>query len=609
MESFRKAFSTNVEKKLKSTGTSFKSTGTSILKAHPKPDTTSGNQSVIPPDIQRKLRFSEGTEDKLVNNNKKNGNDWDHDSLIIELEEGRRHSEKSTSNLFPAHHHQPSAGSLISSGTHSKTVLSTDKQRRERYDVKQNTNAINKEVQYRLTAITPREIHRRRSRSIRESMTKNNIGKNSNSVGSSLEQCIDDSTNNNKDNNNSKNNNNNAAATIGSSLLASITFKLNQLKARIIDGIAEIAIITLSQRKRRSSNGLLNKYLFWTFRSRFLTVFFSAVFAFYSITLLFAIFIYWLGINHSKCIHVNGEDFGADTDAPFTDAFALSWTTFTTVGYGSIHPGTSITIGPSYNVAKECTGIMIVTAMEAFVGILFSATFGAIFFAKVTRVSAFAQISFSDAIIVKYSTGLTGQQDDDDNDENDDGVSSEDDVSTSSLTYKRSKLPCPFFEFRIANRLHRTRGGEIIDASINIVASIDEKQAAAQLRGVKTVDINRGTGARGRRRNRAKKAVRNYNNNNIMSPIIGGFSRQQSGADRDLFRNDINIKQAKDAARRMVLSYTSKQAAAAAAASAGLNLEEENKGADSIPKRVFAKLHVESQEHPFFNVRIHIIQQ
>ncbi|OEU06882.1 hypothetical protein FRACYDRAFT_213539 [Fragilariopsis cylindrus CCMP1102] len=389
-------------------------------------------------------------------------------------------------------------------------------------------------------------------------MTKNNIGKNSNSVGSSLEQCIDDSTNNNKDNNNSNKKNNNAVANSGSSLLASISFKLSQLKARIIDGIAEIAIIALSQRKRRSSNGLLNKYLFWTFRSRFLTVFFSAVFAFYSITLLFAIFIYWLGINHSKCIHVNGEDFGADTDAPFTDAFALSWTTFTTVGYGSIHPGTSITIGPSYNVAKECTGIMIVTAMEAFVGILFSATFGAIFFAKVTRVSAFAQISFSDAIIVKYSTGLTGQQDDDDNDENDDGVSSEDDVSTSSLTYKRSKLPCPFFEFRIANRLHRTRGGEIIDASINIVASIDEKQAAAQLRG-------------------------------------------QSGADRDLFRNDINIKQAKDAARRMVLSYTSKQAAAAAAASAGLNLEEENKGADSIPKRVFAKLHVESQEHPFFN--------
>ena len=94
-----------------------------------------------------------------------------------------------------------------------------------------------------------------------------------------------------------------------------------------------------------------------------------------------------------------------------------------------------------------------------------------------------------------------------------------------------------------------------------------------------------------------------------MSPITGGLSRRQSGVDRDLFRNEINIKQAQDAARKMVMSYTSEQAAAAAA-SAGLNLEEEaNKDGNSIPKRVFAKLHVESQEHPFFNVRIQISQQ
>merc|ERR1712238_540858 len=97
-----------------------------------------------------------------------------------------------------------------------------------------------------------------------------------------------------------------------------------------------------------------------------------------------------------------------ETPTPWVDAFSLSWTTLTTVGYGLVYPGTSTSItsdsnntvdigaSSSYNLAKECTGITIVTTMEAFVGILFAALFGAIFFAKVSRVSSFAQVTFSD---------------------------------------------------------------------------------------------------------------------------------------------------------------------------------------------------------------------
>ena len=63
-------------------------------------------------------------------------------------------------------------------------------------------------------------------------------------------------------------------------------------------------------------------------------------------------------------------------------------TTFTTVGYGLVFPATSATVMNS----RACMGISILTTLEAFVGILFSSFWGAIFFSKISRVSSHAQV-------------------------------------------------------------------------------------------------------------------------------------------------------------------------------------------------------------------------
>ena len=98
------------------------------------------------------------------------------------------------------------------------------------------------------------------------------------------------------------------------------------------------------------------------------------------------------------------------------------------VGYGLVFPGTSATARNT----RECTAITIVTCLESFVGILFASFWGAIFFSKVTRLASYAQVNFSDVIIVKYGTGITGVDPDEEED------SSEDEEKASSEFYHPS---------------------------------------------------------------------------------------------------------------------------------------------------------------------------
>lgn len=82
-------------------------------------------------------------------------------------------------------------------------------------------------------------------------------------------------------------------------------------------------------------NSFVTKYLHWTFRQSFSAVFFSAAIGFFSLTLAFGLLILWIGQYQPECIHVNGENFsnytGATVWRDFGDAYALSWTSFSTV--------------------------------------------------------------------------------------------------------------------------------------------------------------------------------------------------------------------------------------------------------------------------------------
>lgn len=225
-------------------------------------------------------------------------------------------------------------------------------------------------------------------------------------------------------------------------------------------------------------------------------------------------------------------------------------------GYGLIFPATSTTTGE----VRQCTGITILTCAESFVGILFASVCGAIVFAKVTRIASFAQVIFSEGIVIRYGDGVSNV----DNDENSDN---EEAVKSEEITL--SKLPCPLLEFRVINRLHAELGGEIIDATMNIVASIDEKQASHALRN--SANNTRRRGKKGKRRRGVSK--RKLQSSADFTPV----SQRKYNSVRDSLSTMF----------------------ASAAHKNNQRMDEDPTGM-IVPRRIFAKLEIESPEHPFF---------
>jgi hypothetical protein len=111
--------------------------------------------------------------------------------------------------------------------------------------------------------------------------------------------------------------------------------------------ISRILGLQLSKEMRQNADKHLYKpskrlyaYVGWTFHSSFLEVFFSFLAIFVVLCVIFALFLLWAANRAPECIVVSGEEFGTNPDTKFYDAFALSWTTFTTVGYGNIYTAT-----------------------------------------------------------------------------------------------------------------------------------------------------------------------------------------------------------------------------------------------------------------------------
>ena len=86
---------------------------------------------------------------------------------------------------------------------------------------------------------------------------------------------------------------------------------------------------------------------------------------------------------------------------------------------------------------------------------------GAIFLSKVTRVSSFAQVSFSDPILIRYGSGVGGTIEEEEDDDDDDSVGNKEKKTPAS---GKSNIPIPVLEFRVVNRLSHHKKGEIIDA-------------------------------------------------------------------------------------------------------------------------------------------------
>lgn len=146
-------------------------------------------------------------------------------------------------------------------------------------------------------------------------------------------------------------------------------------------------------------NTYIVKYVNWSYTSGFLVVFVSFLAVFLFIVFVFGLFLKWAGEAQPHCIIVAGEKFGTNDGTTLADAFALSWTTFTTVGYGAVYTAT----GNDENFSQHsCALITILCTAESFIGLLYAGVCTAIMFGKIGRIQSHAQVTFSDAMCVEY---------------------------------------------------------------------------------------------------------------------------------------------------------------------------------------------------------------
>lgn len=209
-------------------------------------------------------------------------------------------------------------------------------------------------------------------------------------------------------------------------------------------------------------------YLNWTSKAAFLSVFISFLVVFVALVMVFGFFLKLGGQRYPGCIIVADDQFGSVSNSDFADAFSLSWTTFTTVGYGAIYVAT----GVDYNKQEDCTLIQFLCIVESFFGLIFSGMCTAIMFGKIGRIQSHAQVKFSEAICVVFAKKKNDGHQCNYCDVNRKKVigNDKDNIPQDSPT---SILACPELRIQMVNKLFNDTGGEIFDASLKLLATHD----------------------------------------------------------------------------------------------------------------------------------------
>ncbi len=208
----------------------------------------------------------------------------------------------------------------------------------------------------------------------------------------------------------------------------------------------------------------------WMLSTNFLSFFIFSCIVFITSTFVFALIIMAITFVEPKCVTSNIFESSSEFPAGFNDAFSLSWTTFSTVGYGVISPSTSTKFQDQmdrFDDSGGCAFMSIILSFEALVGILFVSYAGAIMYVKLIQFQSNAQVAFSNVILVKYGKGVEAADVDDDS-----SVDSEDEAKQ-----MMNKIPFPVLIFRLVNLLNSTKNGEIVEAHVNTVATVNLKNA------------------------------------------------------------------------------------------------------------------------------------
>ncbi len=272
---------------------------------------------------------------------------------------------------------------------------------------------------------------------------------------------------------------------------------------------------------------------------------------------------------------------------------------------------------------KRCTFIAFITSVEALVGVIFAGFVGAIIFAKVTRITQRARVKFSDPLLVKYGEGVESYSGID-SDESPDGEDMKEIADRSSdepgekshqvkakfqnLVRKAARSNTfPVLEFRIANELNDTVGGEIIDAKVNAVVIVESKKSNDEVSNdlARQIELNR-------KKRAAKEAGAKMRKSIAMKTVNTVPQSTRSDSTRSVESVDSTSTADETASLR---STKNKNALAASAILQGLNplvsgvqntlglqkmkIDEET-NSSIVPRMVFSKLELDNSEHPFF---------
>jgi len=203
--------------------------------------------------------------------------------------------------------------------------------------------------------------------------------------------------------------------------------------------------------------------LLWFYKTTFIRMILAFVAIYFFLIFLFAII---LNLAASWAFHLREEICitGFELERVLTSSsnwdvtFELSWTTFSTVGYGTTSVPANI----------DCQGVRYLLTCVAFFGVIYSGFCAAVLFNKIQRLHQRAHVTFGSCVCLIYGSGLTR------------GIMSfEEDVEDQALPqhgqdFVDNPIGCPYLEFRCVNDRAVQGGGEVIRSSLECMIFVLE---------------------------------------------------------------------------------------------------------------------------------------
>jgi len=230
------------------------------------------------------------------------------------------------------------------------------------------------------------------------------------------------------------------------------------------------------------------RYIDWTFPASFTAVVTSFLLFYFTICVIFGLLLLAASRQYPECVVASGAPFGETPHTAFSDAVALSWTTFTTVGYGMTYTSTASDFGGT--APHQCSLVVFLCTTEAFGGLLFAGMCAAILFGKVNRVQSHANLIFCNAVCLQYEEADDYCQENNIDSERSQGLSTpvapcpvpipvlKDEEN--QLSVEKHKWPqsvrfvdqfngCPILKFQVVNELCNIEGGELVDCMMKVI--------------------------------------------------------------------------------------------------------------------------------------------